>query len=321
MGIRKLINNLLLSSLLLSKAYAQQLPYYTQFMSNEFLQNPAVAGTKRPIDARLNYRMQWVGFSGAPRTQSFSLNSRFYKGKMGAGIYVMNDQIGPSKQLNLGASYAYHIRFPDCELSAGVAANFTDYTLDGNYITLHNTQDPSINQYITNSRWVADANTGIYLYNDRFHIGISAMHIVQSTVHFYKKDSLKHGKVQYVPQLNFTVGYNFAQNPDYIWESTLYVYYISSVPFMLNYTMRLHIKEKFITGISLRLHDAVALQFGITFLENFQACYSYDILISRMRTYSGGSHEIMLIYSLKPNKKRRAFIDTHFLHQKYGYMF
>ena len=319
--MKRLITGLIFIFLLLLKINAQQLPYYTQMVGNDFLQNPAIAGTKRSIDARLNYRMQWVGFQGAPTTESFSLNSRFYKGKMGAGFYVMEDKIGPSKQLNLGASYAFHIRFPDCELSAGLGGNATDYTLNGNDITLHNTQDPSINQNISNSRWVGDANAGIYLYNDRFHIGVSGMHLLQSTVHFYKNDSIKRGKVPYASQLNFSVGYNFAQNPDYIWESTFYVNYITAVPIMLDYTMKLHIKEKFMAGISLRIHDAAAIHMGIQFLDNFMVSYSYDLLISKLRTYSGGTHEIMLIYNAKFSKKRRSFIDSHFLHQRYGYMF
>ncbi len=319
--MQKLITCIIFIFLLLSKIHAQQLPYFTQMVGNDFLQNPAIAGTKRTIDARLNYRAQWVGFDGAPTTESFSLNSRFNKGKMGAGFYVMEDKIGPSKQLNLGGSYAYHIRFPDCELSAGLGANFTDYTLDGNYITLHNTQDPSINQNISNSRWAGDANAGIYLYNDRFHIGVSGMHLLETTVHFYKNDSLKHGKVPYATQLNFSVGYNFAQNPDYIWESTFYVNYVTAVPIMLDYTLRLHIKDKFMAGISLRLHDAAAMHIGISFLEDFMVSYSYDLLISKMRNYSGGTHELMLVYSVRVNKQKRAFIDTHFLHQKYGYMF
>ena len=74
-------------------------------------------------------------------------------------------------------------------------------------------------------------------------------------------------------------------------------------------------------GISLRLHDAAAMHIGISFLEDFMVSYSYDLLISKMRNYSGGTHELMLVYSVRVNKQKRAFIDTHFLHQKYGYMF
>jgi type IX secretion system PorP/SprF family membrane protein len=154
----------------------QQLPFYTQSKNNAFLINPAITGTKREIDARINYRMQWVGYDQAPKTNSIGIHSRFFKGKMGAGLFLLQDKIGPSEQTHIGAMYAYHIRFPDCELSFGGGGNFTKYTLNGSMITIHNTQDPSIDQNINNSTWLTDANIGLYLYNDRFHFGLSARH-------------------------------------------------------------------------------------------------------------------------------------------------
>ncbi len=302
--------------------YAQQMPFYSQYRSNIFLLNPALAGTKRNIDARIGYRLQWAGYEGAPRTSAVSVNSRFFKGKMGAGLWMVQDKSGPSKQSNLGASYAYHIRFPDCELSAGLGGMFTKYTLTGDDITLHNTHDPSINQYISSSVWVPDATAGIYLYNDRFHIGAGVLHLLQGKAKLYPHDSLKHGRIPFKYHVNFSVGYNFAQNPDYVWESSVLATYITGVPIFLDYTLRLHIKQKMLCGLSLRLHDAVALHLGATFMEDFQVTYSYDFLISKLRRTNSGSHEIMLAYSFNKNKGRgHGRLDNQFLKQKYGYMF
>ncbi len=301
---------------------AQQLPYYTQYRSNIFLLNPAVTGTKRTVDARLGYRYQWAGYDGAPRTSMVSAHGRFFKGKMGAGLFMVQDRIGPSKQTNLGVNYAFHIRFPDCELSMGAGGLFTKYTLEGGDITLHNTVDPSINQYIASSVWVPDVNAGIYLYNDRFHIGVGALHLAQQKANFYKGDSAKHGKIPYSAHVNLSVGYNFAQNPEYVWESNVLATYVTGVPLFLDYTLRLHIKEKMLCGLSLRLHDAVALHLGVTFLEDFQVTYSYDFLLSKMRHTNSGSHEIVITYSMKPLRgKKHGKTDNQFVKQKYGYMF
>jgi len=301
--------------------FAQQMPYYSQFTNNSFMLNPAVTGTKRLIDARINYRMQWVGYDEAPRTESISLHSRFMKGKMGAGIYLMEDKVGPAKQMNLGTSYAFHLRFPDVELSAGLAGNFTKYTLIGDKILLHNTQDPAIDQYITNSTWVSDASAGIYLYNDRFHVGLSLLHALQSEAVFYKADTTKKGIIRYVNHANFTLGYNFSENKDYVFENTVYGSYVAGAPFNLDYTLILHYKEKISTGLSLRLHDAIAIHVGAVFLKDFQVSYSYDLLIGKLRSYSSGSHEIMIVYSTNIFHSKHSGVNDKFLHQKYGYMF
>ncbi len=299
-----------------TQLYAQQLPYYTQFKTNMYMINPAITGTKRTIDVRINDRIQWVGYDGAPSTMAFSVHGRFFKGKMGAGLSVLKDQIGPSKQTDISASYAYHIRFPDVELSIGAAGNFTKYTLDGSQITLHNTQDPAIDQTKTSYDWIPDASFGMYLYNDRFHFGFSALHLVQSKGEFFKNDTAKKGIIQNVPHGNFTLGYNYSNNPNFIIENTLYVNYVPSVPVSLDYTLRLHYLNKVFAGFSLRMKDAIALQVGGTFWDCLQVSYSYDILTSKVRPYSRGTHEIMLAFSHNIH-----FIKSKFAHQRYAYMF
>lgn len=319
--MKKHILHILIFYFALNTALAQQLPYYTQNKNNAFIINPGVTGTKRLLDARLNYRKQWVGYDGAPTTISLGLHSRFLKGKMGAGLYLMQDKIGPQKQTNIGASYAYHLRFPDCELSAGLAGNFTKFTLIGNKITLHNNQDPAIDQNITNSTWVSDASAGFYLYNDRFHVGASGLHIIQSTAEFYKADTTKKGKIKYATQVNFTLGYNFSQNPDYVWESTLYGQYVKGAPMMLDYTLRVHFFEQAFVGASIRLHDAIGIHLGYTFFGSYQLSYSYDIQIGGLKKYNNGSHEIMLSVSHNIFKTKHGRDNSKFLNQKYGYLF
>lgn len=283
--------------------------------------NPGVTGTKRLLDARINHRTQWVGYDGAPTTTSFGLHSRFFKGKMGAGLYLMQDKIGPQKQTNLGASYAYHIRFPDVELSAGLAGNFTKFTLIGTKMSLHNNQDPSIDQSISDFTWASDATAGIYLYNDRFHVGASGMHLMQSTAEFYKADTTKKGTFKYATHVNFTLGYNFSQNRDYVWESTLYGSYVKGAPMMLDYTLRVHFFEQFFTGVSIRLRDAIGLHAGYTFFGSYQISYSYDIQMGGLKRYNNGSHEIMLSVSHNIFQTKKGRDNSKFLNQRYGYLF
>lgn len=302
-------------------SYAQQMPYYTQFTSNAFMLNPAIAGTKGVINACMNYRMQWVGFDDAPRTGSVSIHSRLVNGKMGVGGYLVQDKVGPTQQTSYGGSYAYHIHFPDCELSAGVAGHYTSFGLVGSKMFLHNTQDPAIDQTYTSTTKVMDANMGIYLYNDRFHIGASVLHVLKSKAQFYKDDTAKtkKGFMPYVSQYYASLGYNYSQHPDFIFENCLFVNYLQGVPLMIDYTLRMHYRKMFITGVSVRLRDAIALHVGATLMDNLQVTYSYDILINRIRGYSTGSHEIMLRYNFNKltNDKNGPKVNK-FAKQKYS---
>jgi hypothetical protein len=57
----------------------QQLPLYSQYLYNKFLINPAVAGSDGYTSFNVTARQQWAGYSGAPRTFSFSGQGRVLK--------------------------------------------------------------------------------------------------------------------------------------------------------------------------------------------------------------------------------------------------
>ncbi len=54
---------------------AQQQPYYTQYILNNFILNPALAGIENYWDFKVSYRNQWVGLQGAPRTLYLTVNA------------------------------------------------------------------------------------------------------------------------------------------------------------------------------------------------------------------------------------------------------
>ncbi len=300
-----------------SEALAQQLPFYSQYRSNYFIFNPAIAGTKQNVDTRMAYRMQWVGYDGAPVTSSVSYHSRFAKaGMFGLGGFVTQDQIGPNQQNTYNLSGAYHLHFPDVELSVGFGGYMTQYKLNGNKMTLRDVQDPSVNQNIMTSTWAKNIGAGIYLYNDRFNIGLSALNYLQPQVDVFKEDTAKHGIVKYVTSANFIFGYNYAASSDYLCENTFYANYVVGAPIMLDYTFRFHYKKKVFIGGSIRLHDALVLQAGYTFYKYLQVSYSYDLLMSNIGNYSSGSHEIMLVFFYDLNKSKK----NRFLRQKYQYL-
>src|SRR6201989_3038149 len=119
---------------------AQQKPQYTQYVFNNFLLNPAVAGIENYTDVKAGYRSQWTGLEGAPVTSYLTMNmpignnflgdnagtmpgggdenpmSRSYvrdytaaENHHGVGLMVVNDKAGPLTQTNIDATYAYHI--------------------------------------------------------------------------------------------------------------------------------------------------------------------------------------------------------------------
>ena len=300
---------------------SQQLPVFTQYKSNQFLINPALTGTKRNVDIRLNYRNQWTGFDDAPITKCFSLNSRIYDGTAGLGGFIYQDETGPTRRTNYNLSYAYHMRFSDVEFSLGLAGSMTQYRLDGARINIHNSGDPAIDKSLIDNSWSKDVAGGLYLYNDRFSLGLSVSNLLKSAHQFYQNDidTSKKGFVYFQPHIYLTLGYNFSQNPDYLWEHTILVSYITGVPMLIDYTLRLHYMKKFFLGTSIRWGDAIAIHAGVIFRETFQMSYSYDLITSELRQTNFGTHEVMVVYSINTGKKKKTNKD--FQKRKYQYLF
>ncbi|MFO0477866.1 MAG: type IX secretion system membrane protein PorP/SprF [Bacteroidota bacterium] len=301
-------------------SFAQQYPWWTHYKSNQMAINPAFCGTKRIVDFRLNYRNQWTGNEGAPKTYLLLANTRLLKGNLGLGGFIFNDKIGPFITSYSSLTLAYHLKFPDSEISVGIQGNYMKRKFNGSEITLRNQQDRAINQYILDNEATFDASLGILYYNDRFHVGLGANNFIESSIEYYKNDTAKISKFLNKAHYSFSAGYNFSDNPDFSFENTFNTYLILGTPVFFDYTLRMHIKKKIIAGCSLRFGDAVALLLGFTLQDQIQIMYSYDFVTSPLRKYQSGTHEISLVFSsnlrLDINKRSKS----RFLKQKFQYL-
>ena len=121
---RIVIATILLSSICLDKVEAQQDAQYTQYVYNTISVNPAYAGSRGVFSITGLHRSQWVGLDGAPRTQTLSLNTPIGENnKVGLGISIVNDEIGPTDETYFDIDFSYTIPVSDAgKLSFGLKA-------------------------------------------------------------------------------------------------------------------------------------------------------------------------------------------------------
>lgn len=287
------------------------------------MMNPAVAGTRQKIDARLSYRNQWVGFDGAPKTMGASFHAKLYKNKMGLGGFVFQDQIGPFKTLTTALAYAFKIKFDDFAISMGINGSYNSQQVNTDQMTYQNTMDDAISHMSAIRKTHAyNAAAGLMLYNDRFYISASANNLLGSTFNYDKtKNTHKVGQIETVIHSCLSIGYNYSANPDYVWENSTAVVVVSGTPILFDYNLRLHIKKALMVGGGIRLGTAVVGQIGWTFEDWAQISYSYDYGTNHLRPTNSGSHEIKIVYF-----HTRAHSDHHsksmkeFKKQKFQYL-
>jgi type IX secretion system PorP/SprF family membrane protein len=163
------MRHLLLSCLvvLVMNAKGQQLPQLTQYQFNDYIFNPAIAGSRPFFELRSGHRYQWVGIQDAPRTFTFSGTTPVGE-KMGVGGYLFTDIVGPTRRTGFQLSYAYHLRLTqDVKLSLSVSAGLLQFLIDGSKIQFHDPGDPVLDDQLRGDL-LPDAKFGFYLYGDRF---------------------------------------------------------------------------------------------------------------------------------------------------------
>lgn len=273
-------------------AFSQQLPLYSQYMLNDYVFNPAVAGTKDYYLAKSNNRYQWVGINDAPRTYILSVYGPHKTKDMGFGGFVFNDVTGPTSRTGLYGSYAYNVRIKDdIRFSSGLSLGVLQYKIDGSKIILHDAGD----QTLSNGMYVdylPDANLGIYLYSKKYFVGIAANQLFNNNIKFKEVDQLGINKIK--SHLMFNGSYIIDINDDFEAEPSLMLKFVSPAPVQFDLNARVIYKKMVWLGFSWRTKDAFAVMVGYNFKEQLMFGYSYDITTTTLRNYSSGTHELML---------------------------
>ncbi len=296
---------LALVAVALGQAHAQQLPQLTQYQFNDYVFNPAIAGSRPFFELRSGHRYQWVGIQDAPRT--FTLSGTTPLGeKMGVGGYLFTDIVGPTRRTGVQFSYAYHLQFTeDLKLSLGLSAGLLQFLIDGSKITLRDPGDPAMDDQLR-GELMPDAKFAFYLYHPKFWFGATAPQLLRNKVQFFDERNEVLSRME--DHYYVTGGYRIGLGENWKLEPSFLLKYVDPVPPKLDITATIRYKESVWVGASYRTNDAYAAMVGIWLKETFQFGYSYDIITSNLRNYSTGSHEVML--ALTFGKQERAATGT-----------
>lgn len=276
---------------------AQQAPSYTQYMFNDYLINPAVAGTFNYFQFRANSRIQWIGITDSPRTMSIAGYGPFEKRDMGYGGYVYNDVTGPESRLSLGGSYAYNIAINDAlRISGGISFGIMQYKLDGTIMHFDDEiYDPVMSDGVE-SRIIPDASVGLYLWETRFYVGVSAHQLLGNKYNTHEEIDSVQGISRLTQHVYLSGGYNIILNRDFMVLPSALIKYTSPGQIQAEINAKVTYQRMVWGGISYRTGDAIAVLAGYNYEDKFYIGLAYDITVSDLRRYSSGTIEVMIGY-------------------------
>lgn len=272
--------------------FSQQLPHFSQYYLNDYLINPAVAGSRPYFEGKSAHRYQWEGITDAPRTYTLSVNGPTKNQKMGLGGYLFTDNVGPTRRTGANLSYAYHVRVSDkLKLGMGISAGVIQFMIDGSKITLRESDDDIITNGVQ-SVLLPDAGFGLYLYHEKYYLGFSAPQLLNSRVTFFKDGRNPEGTLP--SHFFMSGGYKFKLAEDFVLEPSVFVKYVKPAPVQVEGTLRLIYQEKVWLAGTYRDKDAITASIGYLINNYFTVAYGFDFTTTNLRNYSNGTHELLV---------------------------
>ncbi|QXP74202.1 type IX secretion system membrane protein PorP/SprF [Tenacibaculum sp. AHE15PA] len=298
----KIIFTCFLSFFLSASILAQQDPQYTQYMHNTMSVNPAYAGSKGHGVITAIGRTQWVGFDGAPNTQNLSYHAPIGYSGLGLGVNLMNDEIGPSKEIYLDANLSYTIETgEEGNLAFGLRLGGRLLNIDWSKGKVNQNEqilEENINKFLPT------IGVGIYYYEPEWYVGLSVPNILRKE-HYDAENPVGESAVE---RMHFFLiaGYVYDINEDLKLKPAALLKAVSGAPLSLDVSANLLFNEKFRIGLGWRWNDSLSALLGFQVSEELLIGYSYDLTTSNYNVTNSGTHEIMLQYELLRNTTFRS---------------
>lgn len=261
---------------------AQHQADYSQYMFNTLLFNPAYAGSSEALNLTGLYRKQWVGLNGAPVTISFGAHSQLKNKSLNLGFITQSESIGIYSSTRVAGIYAFRFRLGAGFLALGLQGGINVQSSSWNLIKTTEEQDPGF--MLSNERKIAAAASfGLYYHNSDFYIGASIPELLDDN------SAIHHA-------LNLHTGYVISLGENFHVKPAAMLRYLQASPLSVNTTLTGYWKDLIGIGAGYTFKNSFIVLGDIKVNDQFRFGYAYTRPFNELKTYTSGSHEVMLRY-------------------------
>jgi type IX secretion system PorP/SprF family membrane protein len=277
---------------------AQQDAQFTQYMYNTININPAYAGSRGALSIFALHRAQWVGLNGAPITNALSVNTPLKNSRVGLGLTIINDKIGPVQENMISGDFSYTIPTSDqVSLSFGIKATANLFDLDVAKLNPVD-DDPALRDY--NNKFSPNIGVGVYLHSQKAYVGLSVPNFIETNRYDDNEVAIFKEKINYY----LIAGYILDLNSSLKFKPALLTKLVEGAPLQVDLSGALMFNEKLTIGLSYRWSAAVSAMVGFQISDAIYIGYGYDLETTHLDNYNSGSHEIFLRYELFKNNDK-----------------
>lgn len=263
----------------------------TNTPNNVYL-NPASTGYENTFISTLTFRNDQTGTPQSPKTISFSGHCPLNKEEWSAGIFIMNDRFGPTRQFHLSGLLSHKIKMKFGQLSLGIRTGIQNHKLDESSLITTVSNDPELNS--NSNTTTIGLGFGVLFKSDLFYIGISAPETSSSSSSEINSTSneLSWNKM-------FSTGFNYT-----IQEKINLAMHLAARQYGKNYIQLQAIPEieyddNLKVGIIFRGTNNLGMTMSYWINEKINLAYAFEKNTGNMITSNNSNHEISFSYRLK----------------------
>ncbi len=283
--------------LTISVSFAQQQAMYTQYMFNHVAVNPAYAASKNAISATLLARAQWVNLEGAPTSTTFTLHGPVKKEKIGIGVSIMHDAIGPTTETGITADFAFQFKInQDITLALGAKAGIAFYKAELSKLRIIDQNDPRFAEDIRED-FIPNIGSGAFLYSKDFYIGLSMPKMLRNTINI--NSDISASGDSYSERHAFLIGgYVFNLSSDVKFKPSFLAKIIPNSRPAIDFNASFIIKEYLWLGVTYRYDNSLSAMAEVRIGAGLFLGYAFDFTTSKLMRFNSGTHEILVSYDL-----------------------
>jgi len=279
---------------------AQQDPQFTQYMYNTVAINPAYAGSRGMLSIFGIHRAQWIGLEGAPTTTGTSIHTPLNDSRIGLGVSMLQDAIGPSNKQTLSADFSYTISTSEnYKLSFGLKGTASLFSIDYTKLNRFDINDPRFLNNISN-QFSPNIGAGLYLHSKQFYAGISVPFMLQSNEFNDINSQVTHESLHYY----FMSGYVFEISESTKFKPAFLAKAVEGAPLQVDLSANFMLNNKFVLGGAWRWEAAMSGLAGFQVNDNWFIGYTYDADSTKLANYNSGSHELFMRYEFIGKKEK-----------------
>lgn len=271
-----------------TQSEGQDIPLFSQKLTNSFVYNPAMAGLDHG-SATLSHRSHFSKVSGTAKDNFLSIHSPFVDHHIGVGINLFSEKVNFVNNVYASAAFAYHIDLGSPgTLSMGLSGEYNSLGFDHNEV-IGDTDDPLISE--RQSRM--DFSFGLNYQHPYFRLGLSSNRMA-SLFDIGKNANLLSGyySAYAAGQLPVRGGADLLE-PTFSYRS------LSEVTDIWNLGAYYTYDNLLLAGLAYQKGDILSLTAGVKVARKLWVGYSIEMINTTYKASLGSSSEITLRYDFK----------------------